>query len=519
MKQKHVLWIILMASVPAILHFAKLTHLLINFPSFGDDLQYLQLVEFIQHHSFFENVEAIFQPHNQIHRIAYGRLIMLISYSFLGFIDFKWMTILANLQLLAIAIPIFLYVKKEKYSLWHMVPISFILFSTYGNLDNFGFIGVSQHTGSMLFLVWISYGLMYAENKLWVFFLALVYPFVSTEGLAFLPIVAFVFWKTKSRLTYYFAGSAAIIILLYVLGLPVSEKSHAISPSILTYLMAFSSFLGLFMIKVSDTYVGLINMATGILVCLLVAFAILKDQKRFISFPTLLMAQVMIVGILICIGRSSQGDILSIVNSERFLFYGLISLIGLYLCCLSIPFVSKNLILFTGFAITYFTLSYFYSVDTLENMRLRLRSDVTNAHHIAPFSSYSIAPLDYELINHRSYYSLPSEEIITIDTIQLRLTGNPIKIKSTDSLGAGKYRYKLENSLINENKNKAQFALLYDRESANKWMVSPLVNNKKGREPFFNVHFDSQNQPSNFDIYIMELATANSLAPIANPVQ
>jgi hypothetical protein len=144
---------------------------------------------------------------------------------------------------------------------------------------------------------------------------------------------------------------------------------------------------------------------------------------------------------------------------------------------------------------------------------------VTNSHHNAPFSSYSIAPLDYELINHRSYYSLPSEEIITIDTIQLRLTGNPIKIKSTDSLGAGKYRYKLENSLINENKNKAQFALLYDRESANKWMVSPLVNNKKGREPFFNVHFDSQNQPSNFDIYIMELATANSLAPIANPVQ
>ena len=519
MKQKHVLWIILMASIPAILHFAKLNHLLINFPSFGDDFQFLQLIEFIQHHTFFENLEAIFQPHNQIHRIAYGRLMMLISYCFLGFIDFKWMTILANLQLLAIAIPIFLYLKKEKHSLWHMVPISFILFSPYGNLDNFGFIGASQHTGSILFLVWISYGLMYAENKLWVFFLALAYPFVSTEGLAFLPIVAFVFWKTKSRLSYYFAGFAAIIILLYVMGLPATEKSPVTSPSILTYLMAFSSFLGLFMIKVSDTYVGLINLSAGILVCLLVAFAILKGQKRIISFPTLLIAQVMIVGILICIGRSSQGDLVSIVNSERFLFYGLISLIGLYLCCLSIPFVSKNRFLFTGLAIIYFTLSYFYSVDTLENMRLRLRSDVTNAHHSAPFSSYSVGPLDYELINHRSYYSLPNEEIITIDTAQLRLTGKPIKIKSMDSLGAGKYRYTLEKPLINEHKNIAQFALLYDRESANKWMISPLVNNKKGREPFFNVHFDSQNQPSNFDIYLMVLTTANSLAPIANPVQ
>ena len=152
-------------------------------------------------------------------------------------------------------------------------------------------------------------------------------------------------------------------------------------------------------------------------------------------------------------------------------------------------------------------------------MRLRLRSDLTNAHHNAPFSSYSVGPLDYELINHRSYYSLPSEEIITIDTMQLRLTGKPIKIKSMDSLGAGKYRYKLENSLINEHKNIAQFALLYDRKAANKWMVSPLLNNKKGREPFFNVHFDSQNQLVNFDIYIMELATANSLAPIAKPFQ
>jgi len=517
MKQKHAFLILFIACIPAILHAANLYIYLINFPSFGDDFQYLQLVEYVQHHSIYENVNAIFQPHNQIHRIAYGRLMMLISYCFWGFIDFKWMTILANLQLLAIAIPIFLYLKKEKLSLWHMIPISFILFSPYGNLDNFGFIGASQHTGSMLFLVWISYGLMYAENKLWISFLALAYPFVSTEGIAFLPIVALCLWKSKSTLSYYFAGAALIVILIYVSGLSFSEKSPLASPSILTYLMAFSSFLGLYMIKVSDTYLGLINMAAGILVCLLLAFAILKGQKRIISFPTLLMAQVMIVGILICIGRSSQGDILSVVNSERFLFYGLISLIGLYLCCLSIPFVSKNPILFTGLAISYFTLSYFYSVDTLENMRLRLRSDVTNAHHIAPFSSYSIAPLDYELINHRSYYSPPKNEIITIDTMQLRLTGKHIKIKSTDSLGAGKYRYKLENSLIN--KKSAQFALLYDLKSANKWMISPLLNNKKGREPYFNVHFDSQNQPSNFDLYIMELATSNSLAPIAKTFQ
>jgi len=151
-------------------------------------------------------------------------------------------------------------------------------------------------------------------------------------------------------------------------------------------------------------------------------------------------------------------------------------------------------------------------------MRLRLRSDVTNAYHNAPFSSYSIAPLDYELINHRSYYSLPSEESITIDTAQLRLTGKPIKIKSADSLGAGKYRYTLEKPLINEHKNKAQFALLYDLKSANKWMISPLLNNKKGREPFFNVHFDSQNQLINFDVYMMELTVANKIAPIANLV-
>lgn len=62
MKQKHVLWIILLASIPAVLHFAKLTHLLINFPSFGDDFQYLQLVEFIQHHSFLKMQRPFSNP-------------------------------------------------------------------------------------------------------------------------------------------------------------------------------------------------------------------------------------------------------------------------------------------------------------------------------------------------------------------------------------------------------------------------------------------------------------------------
>lgn len=518
MKQKHVLWIILMASIPAILHFFKLYHLLINFPSFGDDFQYLQFIEFIQHHSFFENVNAIFQPHNQIHRIAYGRLIMLISYCFLGFIDFKWMTILANLQLLAIAIPIFLYLKKEKHSLWHMVPISFILFSPYGNLDNFGFIGVSQHTGSMLFLVWISYGLMYAENKWWVFLLAFAYPFVSTEGIAFLPIIAFVLWKNKSALSYYFAGLALILILLYFSGLSISEKSQANNPPILTYIMAFLSFLGLFMIKISDTFVGLINISAGILLCFILLYGIKKGSIRLISFPILLLVQIIFVGILICVGRSSQGDLVSIVNSERFLFYGIISLIGLYLCCLSIPIFSKSLIPLTGLAITFYLLSYFYSLDTLENMHLRLRTDISNAHHNAPLSSYSISPLDYELINHRNYYQLPKNDIITLDTALFTSTLREVKVKSIDSLSTGKYHINLENPLINENKKRAVFALLVDRKLKNKWMISPLFNNKKGRTPFFKVHFDSQNQLINFDIYIMELTTANRLAPIANLV-
>ena len=516
MKQKHVLWIILLASIPAVLHFAKLTHLLINFPSFGDDFQYLQLVELIQHHSFFENLEAIFQPHNQIHRIAYGRLMMLISYCFLGFIDFKWMTIFANFQLLAIAIPIFLYLKKEKHSLWHMIPISFILFSSYGNLDNFGFIGVSQHTGSMLFLVWISYGLVYAENKWWVLLLAFIYPFVSTEGIAFLPIVAFVLWKNKSSLSYYFAGAAVIVILIYVFGLSFSEKTQANNPPILTYIMAFLSFLGLFMIKISDTFVGPINISAGILLCFILLYGIKKGSIRLISFPILLITQIILVGILICVGRSSQGDLVSIVNSERFLFYGIIHLIGLYLCCLNLPIFSKSLIPLTGLAITFYILSYFYSVDTLENMRLRINSDVNNAHNFMPLSSYSISPLDYELINHRSYYHLPKDEIISLDTAQISSTLKPLKIKSIDSLGSGKYHVNLESPIINE--NKTLFALWVDRKQKNKWMISPIFNNKTGRTPFFNVHFDSQNQLINFEVYMMELTFKQRLAPIANLV-
>jgi len=151
-------------------------------------------------------------------------------------------------------------------------------------------------------------------------------------------------------------------------------------------------------------------------------------------------------------------------------------------------------------------------------MHLRLRSDVNNAHHNAPLSSYSISPLDYELINHRNYYHLPKDEIISLDTALLTSALKSLKIKSTDSLGSGKYHINLENPLINENKNKTVFALLVDRKQKTKWIISPLVNNKKGREPFFNVHFDSQNQLINFDVYMMELTGANKMAPIANLV-
>ena len=49
-------------------------------------------------------------------------------------------------------------------------------------------------------------------------------------------------------------------------------------------------------------------------------------------------------------------------------------------------------------------------------------------------------------------------------------------------------------------------------------MISPLFNNKIGRTPFFNVHFDSQNQLINFELYMMELTGPNKMAPIANLV-
>ena len=185
--------------IPAVIHFFLLNKFVVNFPSWGDDIIYLDLIEKFDKISWSERLGNIFAFHSYIHRIAFSRTLLVLYYKMIGIINFKVIIMLANLQSIAILWIIFRYLKREQMSTWYLVGVSILLFSVNGNLDNYGLIGVLQHLSSILFLVLISYGLIYKPSHIWPLIMALLYPFVSTEGLVFILWASCYLFFTKSK--------------------------------------------------------------------------------------------------------------------------------------------------------------------------------------------------------------------------------------------------------------------------------------------------------------------------------
>jgi hypothetical protein len=115
-----------------------------NFPSWADDFTFIHIILQQKQYSFFEFIPLLFKTHNEIHRIVFSRLLVILMYFFTGEFNFKTFTILANIQMIGILIPFYLYLKKKTWSIWHLIPISLLLFAGYGNIDNFNLIGVLQ---------------------------------------------------------------------------------------------------------------------------------------------------------------------------------------------------------------------------------------------------------------------------------------------------------------------------------------------------------------------------------------
>lgn len=426
MEKRFFLGLCIAISLPIAIHFFHLFYTLENTPTWSDDFLFLEMIpDLFDGASTKPLISQLFASHNEIHRIAFSRIWVALYYLIMHEINFKNLILLANLQMILILIPFNGYLKKQKLSLFHLIPITLILFSGFGNLDNYSLIGSLQHTSSILLMVWVSYGLLFFQDKKWVLLLALFYPFVSSEGLAFIPMVSLILWIQKNKWAPLFSFLGLGIIGFYIAHYHPQQQTHVAitAHTIFELSQGFLGFLGIFRLPFSDSHRSEIAAILGVIVFGILIFSFIRGFKKQtfqpLAFPYLIYVQIIATGALICIGRFQMGDILDIAISERFFTYGLLGLILLYLTIISqISFLRLHVGPSILVTLAFFTISTYFSISPAKAISLRLKADLVNTYYQTKSSAYEGQLYDFNLLHNTKYYHFPVSNIPTLSSIQ-----------------------------------------------------------------------------------------------------
>lgn len=403
------------AAIPIVLHFYLLNQTIINFPSWGDDFLFFELIEHARKDSWTQLLAFLFKPHNQIHLLFFGKVFALLSYWLFGSFQIKYTILLANLVLLGgTTLLFFKYLKIQKHGDWHFWGIMCILFAPNASIDNYQLIGVLQHSGSLLFLSFIAYAMATRKHTKTLLFAVASYPLVSTEGWAMLPILAMYMYLTKHplRKVMLFMAILGLSLFAYFLAQhPQPTESHSILNSLFQAPVALLTFLGNTAWPVSDSFKIPINALWGALI-LFLSFLFVR-KNRHLEMPIILWLQVLATGAMICVGRSQGNTISTLILSERFHSYATFALIGTYL--LGLPLFNKSSVrrkLIVCSSCLYFVGSYYYFSKGEDAFHNRLRADLTNANQQASLLSYPASSNQISTLMHASYFQVDSTDLL-----------------------------------------------------------------------------------------------------------
>lgn len=508
-KPNQFLWGIFLL-LPIFIHFFLLNTYLINFPTWADDFTFIQVIRHQKELTFFEFIPFLFETHNEIHRNVFGKLSIIIFYFLNGEFDFKTFTILANIQMIGVLIPFYLFIKKKAWSIWHLIPISMLLFATYGNLDNFSLIGTLTHTSALLFLVWIAYGLTCSKQRIIPIILSLAMPFVSTEGLAILPLVVFILIKEKHKLALPFFLFACLIVYFY------SSGSKADTPSInlsvfFSIAYGFLSFIGISRIPISDNYRVLICALLGISIIIYIIILLNKAYKsqklKEFAFPAIILYLIAATGILICLGRFTLGPISLIAISERFNSYGILPLIAIYLMTIE---TFGNIKLLPAIIFCYYLASIYYAVPVLGIYENRQKGDLINAYYQNESANYDIAENHKLLLSHNAYgYQYPLENIPSKQAIiySLKYTNNFLEKESFRyESDQNMHYFNLTHPLIGKKQISSQFLVLQSKNNLKYFLFVPILNrHKKSNTQIAQCWYPKKIKVSDFNFYLLSL--------------
>lgn len=512
-KSRNIILVVLIL-IPAAIHFFLLDKFLVNFPSWGDDIIYLDLIEKFDKTSWPERLINIFDFHSYIHRIAFSRTLLLLYFKIVETINFKVIIMLANLQSVAILWVIYKYLRKEQLSIWYLVGVSILLFSVNGNLDNYGLIGVLQHLSSILFMVSISYGLIYKPNHIWPLFLTLLYPFVITEGLVFILWVLCYLYFTKSKFRVIFTILFALIFVFYFhnyegdhSNMPQTdyvEKIYLLVKGILVYLgsslkhnVSIAWVIGLFMIAYFGHFLWqTISEKTAS-----------KPSARL--FPFFLFVQTLMTGALIVIGRvSNEGEAaLQVLLADRFYTYGAFLLVILYLM-LVLDLKNKSFLKPGYFLIpaSIFGIFSFSNAQTrLFDLKNRVRLDASNAFLFKKSANYILTSRDSYLLSNAGLYHFPAEIIeLTLGKLKI-LDGQKLTLEKQDQIDPQIGQYKILNLRVFEKTTNGHVVYLRSKSNPNAGIVIPIVQINQGRDHIIKVHVNGFDYTKPFAAYLISL--------------
>jgi len=497
--------------IPISIHFFLLQKYLINFPFWADDFTFIQIIKQKNQSSFFEFIPLLFEAHNEIHRIVFSRLLVLLMYFFSDEFSFKTFTILANIQMIGILIPFYLYIKKKAWSVWHLIPISLLLFSGYGNFDNYSLIGVVSHTSALLFLVWIAYWLICSKQRILPIILSLAMPFVSTEGLAILPLVAFILFQEKHKLTLPFLLFAFIIIYYYPHETKVEVPAINLS-KFLSIAYGFISFMGISRIPISDTYRTLICEIQGFSILTFVFILLIKANRNHrlkeFAFPAIILYLIAATGILICLGRFALGPISLIATSERFNSYGLLPLIAIYLMSIE---TWGNVKLLFPIIFCYYLASIYFAIPHLELYQNRQKGDLINTYYQNESVNYDIAENHTLLINPIGYnYHYPIDLIPSNKKIINSLQNANFFLEK----GVFKYErdknmhyFNLTHPHFVEKQSNSRYLVMQSKIKINYFLFVPLLNdnNTKNATRIAQCSLSKTIKISDFNFFLVSL--------------
>jgi hypothetical protein len=401
-KQRKDLVYIGIACVPVLVHFFLLDHFLINFANWGDDFIYLEYVKSLPNQNWTERFFATTQFHSEIHRFPLSRIIS-VSYSYLiGSFNFKQLTMLANLQIALLLLPIYGYVKRINASLLHLIPISLLLFAWNANLDNYSLIGALTHAGSLFFLVSIAYMISSDTWRNWGIWLSLLYPCVATEGFVFLILVgALLIWQRDKRwIPFCFLGG--FVAWMYFANYQTTQHSSLhLLERLLGVITHVISYLG-----GSIKHEPILSMGIGSIFTLLI---FIKSRLFFLGraksslFPLLLCGQLIATAAMISWGRSTSTDF-NAMFAERFNLYGGMVLVSLYI--LYMEKIKKNLGLIM--VCCWYAVSAWVAYPKLREINKRMIFDMHQARQHKSGNAYPYTAQYDHLLHESGWYHFPS---------------------------------------------------------------------------------------------------------------